>query len=255
MRITAFILVVLFSLSSEAFTLSDNYKNGWRTRQLKFNFNLTNCPSAVLSAFADAADLWNSVSTSSLKIKKNSLSATTTPAALVAGTATDSPVIVCDNAFGATTGADQDAVAGVGFSAIASGTYINYGGLILNTSAGAASVSSMSKTTLAVVLAHEIGHVLGFGHSEDAAALMYFSVGYKKHLRLSQDDWDALTYLYPRDELKTDDLFGCGSIGNAGTTPPVQIILSLMLFAMPALIVASLRRRTYEKLVLACVFE
>jgi len=57
------------------------------------------------------------------------------------------------------------------------------------------------------VIAHELGHAFGLGHSSQAAALMYFSVGGKVQKKLSIDDYDACTYLYPKDAPG-----GCGTV-------------------------------------------
>lgn len=64
--------------------------------------------------------------------------------------------------------------------------------------------NGISSTRLAEIVAHEFGHTLGFGHSEDSRALMYYSVtGLGPSLRT--DDQDAARWLYPN---------------GSGTTPP-----------------------------------
>lgn len=56
--------------------------------------------------------------------------------------------------------------------------------------------SVMSSSRLAEILAHEFGHTLGFGHSEDGTALMYRSItGRGPSLRA--DDQTAARWLYP----------------------------------------------------------
>ena len=67
---------------------------------------------------------------------------------------------------------------------------------------------------LQIIIAHEVGHLLGLGHTQYEPSLMYYSIGEKKYLRLSQDDMDGLSFLYPRNELGGDGLFGCGTLEN-----------------------------------------
>jgi hypothetical protein len=230
----------LIGITAHGFTLTGNYSNGWRGPTLKFNLNLSNCPSTVLPAMKKAVRLWNSVSTSALQLKIGSTSSTTTPANLYGGSATDAPTIACDTAFQATTTADQNVVAGVGFVTTSNG-YMTYGGVLLNASAGNASVNNMSLEQVAVIVAHELGHALGFGHSSEKSALMYYDASYKQELRLSQDDWDAMTYLYPRNELE-GDLMGCGSVITAGGGPRLNSgLIGLLFLFLPLAYFATLR--------------
>ncbi|MFL5783627.1 MAG: matrixin family metalloprotease, partial [Bacteriovoracaceae bacterium] len=46
------------------------------------------------------------------------------------------------------------------------------------------------------VIAHEIGHAIGLGHSQKEEALMYYKV-VDQRTHLGQDDIDGVTYLYP----------------------------------------------------------
>ena len=56
--------------------------------------------------------------------------------------------------------------------------------------------NGISSGTVAEILAHELGHTLGFGHSESSVALMYYSVvGLGPSLR--DDDKVAARWLYP----------------------------------------------------------
>ena len=70
---------------------------------------------------------------------------------------------------------------------------------------GVSPSTGVSSSRLAEILAHELGHTLGFGHSSDGSALMYGSVtGLGASLR--SDDQLAARWLYPN--------------GSAATPPP-----------------------------------
>ncbi|MEO6259398.1 MAG: PKD domain-containing protein, partial [Thermoanaerobaculia bacterium] len=72
---------------------------------------------------------------------------------------------------------------------------------------GVSPANGLSSTRLAEIVAHEFGHTLGFGHSADSTALMYFQVtGLGPALR--GDDQVAARWLYPS--------------GTATTPPPTS---------------------------------
>lgn len=77
---------------------------------------------------------------------------------------------------------------------------------------GVSPANGISSSELAEIIAHEFGHTLGFGHSSDNSALMFFQVtGLGPSLRA--DDQLAARWLYPS-----------GSSPNPGPGPaPVQI--------------------------------
>jgi hypothetical protein len=58
-------------------------------------------------------------------------------------------------------------------------------------------LASLTRDEKVALLAHEIGHAIGLGHSDDAAALMYYQ-SIPTRFRLGYDDWDGMTYLYPK---------------------------------------------------------
>jgi hypothetical protein len=178
-----------------------------------FRVNRANCPDDLDVFLAKAVEVWNSVPESSLKIEIGA-DTTNTIAELWAGTATDVPMIACDPNFAATTSVDPNSIPGVGFLRGNDLNPVTNGGLLLNVQSGAqASILSISDVLVSVVVAHEIGHVLGIGHTNDTAALMYYDASAKTKLALSQDDRNAVTFLYPRDEVgQTELIGGCGSV-------------------------------------------
>lgn len=211
MKFVAVSLAFVFSPSpAAAFTLN-GFDGGWRGSTLKVNVNPANCPAGTLSRLDEAFSLWNSVAASDLKLEMGSTNSSTTPAQVQAKTATDAPVVVCDPNFGTTTGADPDSVLGAAYTRN-DGSFIVNGGLILNVESGSTGhIGGQNSTRQAVIIAHELGHVLGLGHSQVAPALMYYDIGSKENLTLAQDDWDGMAYLYPRDELgHLGGIAGCG---------------------------------------------
>jgi hypothetical protein len=81
----------------------------------------------------------------------------------------------------------------------------------------------LSKSDQISVIAHEIGHAIGLGHSEDKAALMYYRT-VKLRTNLGQDDIDGVSYLYPIvidgfGLIEGGLLGGCGTITD-GKNPP-----------------------------------
>jgi hypothetical protein len=118
-----------------------------------------------------------------------------------------------------------------------SGNSISQGVIVLNVDPGGnANISNFSLEQVKIVLAHEMGHLVGLGHSEYETALMYYDIGIKSKLNLGQDDIDGITYLYNRDELSTMKPFGCGSIdAEAPPGGPFALLLLLPLLVLTGL--------------------
>ena len=57
---------------------------------------------------------------------------------------------------------------------------------------------AISREQRLAVLAHEIGHAFGLGHSADPVALMYYDISGKIQKKLNADDFDGCAYLYPQ---------------------------------------------------------
>jgi hypothetical protein len=242
--LASFFLALTWHMPSEAFTLCTSTNSGmagWQTKTLTFKVNTSGCPANINDLIDTAMKLWNSVPTSNLTLKREGTT-TEDPANLTNANyiSTDPAVIVCDPAFSTHYGAGtENTIAGVGACRTQGGT-ITRGYLILNVQAGgSANISNLSGAKQQVVTAHEIGHVIGLGHSADQSSLMFFDVSSKTKLGLSQDDIDGLTYLYPRNELGSDLPFGCGAIASTKQKPPSGP--SVLFWLLPFATVIALR--------------
>ncbi len=232
-----FLGLIFIPTLASAFTLNSstnpNFK-GWQSGEINFAINTANCPTSmdIKSLMEDAFDVWNKVPTSPVKLK---VSGTTT------STTAGNPVTVyCETNFSAI--ADDDFVPGA--AAIGGvGDYATIGIVYLNASSGQANIAQFNRSILTIILAHEIGHIIGLGHSHDTNALMYFDASAKQTLNLSQDDLDGLSYLYPRDELGKDQPMGCGLVTQVKPPSGPYFAALLTLLLIPLIVSIKLRQK------------
>lgn len=214
-----FFAILLSGLSAQAFTLNNNSNSnarGWPEKEVVFRINPANCPAGfdLRGVIGAALDVWNGVPNARLKV---SVGDDTTATGLASH---NPPVIFCEPNFQAVTGADAGFVPG-GAIANYSGDDIAGAVVVLNAQAGAnANVANYDSEKLKIILAHELGHALGLGHSGIQSALMYYDASLKNELSLHQDDMDGISYLYPRDEIGGDGMYGCGMIAAVPPSGP-----------------------------------
>jgi hypothetical protein len=241
--LSLFAALIFLSTFAQAFTLTgtDPEFKGWADADIKFNVNVSNCPASVdvVGLITEAAAVWNNVPTSKIKVAYGEATTSTTFA--------NPPTVYCETNFAsATGGADEDYVPAAA-NAGKLGGYAVTGILYLNVSGGQANIANFNRTKLAIIVAHEIGHVLGLGHSQVTNSLMYFDATYKATLGLSQDDMDGMSYLYPRNELSGDKPMGCGlvsAVGNTKLPPPPRPGVLALLMLLPVLVYFRLRRKS-----------
>lgn len=228
--IALFILTV--SSQSFSFTLNNNFGAAFKNDNVRVSVaGNTTCtgitPEELKSLIKPAIkDFWNSVSTSALRLKDGGFSPSIaniqsgflcppTDSTCIAQGATIPPVkdiiIACNNETANFSNSSN--VLAVTVPNNFSKDKIVGAVILINDTSNA--FYSLNRNEQISVIAHEIGHAIGLGHSENQAALMYYRTVDMRE-KLGQDDVDGVSYLYP---VKMD---GCGLLGTIEETktPP-----------------------------------
>ncbi len=233
-------LLLFFLMSSKVFAFSLNAPNnsdfkGWQDANVNFQINMANCPDGVdvKGIINGALAVWNDVSTSRVHL------------AVVGETTSvtySNPItIMCDTNYGSGNQAEADGSPGAASVLPTNAEYTTSGIMYLNASSGDANIANYSSAVVSIILAHEIGHLLGLGHSQDLNALMYYDASLKSSLALAQDDIDGISYLYPRNELGGDKPLGCGTIGNGKSPSPGTRLMILICLLAPMVLAFGLK--------------
>jgi hypothetical protein len=240
-RLALALLLACVPFDARAFTLNHQSLEiqGWRDRPLVVDYDFSACPALLdgvqlVDVLGRAIDLWNSVIESELRIELGS------PVSITASEATSravasNPVVLCDPSLSASIGLDSNQIPGstVNQRVDGSGAIVT-SAMLLNAESGkVANIGNLAVLRLQLLLAHELSHVLGLGHSPDTSALMYFDITDKAEVSLAQDDYDGIAYLYPRKELLNAGFLGCGTLrsGAGPGAPPPELALLFLLCA------------------------
>lgn len=255
MKIHHLVFSLLIGSGVHAFTLTRGSQGpaatGYASSQVTFDMDVscTNYADLVKTTVEAAAKVWGAVPNSTLKISLGEYiqlpSAITT---YVGNSASQyvpqgNPIIYCDTSFASHSGLDANSIPGFATSQyLTSDGEIKTGLLVLNFQSGAqANVATMDFTIASVVLTHEIGHVIGIGHSSDTNALMYYATGAGRNNVLSKDDIDAVTYLYPSKEAPGG--LSCGQVSSKNHTGWSNVIIELFLMLMALITIKALNQR------------
>lgn len=219
---TFFISFLIFNI--HAFTLNNN---------LNLSFSQNEVPVFVANNLCDNIGLtenelvelvnranqqyWNTVSTSRLKLKAQGLanvSADYGTEPLCTGSGTSCSVnpqlafssgilIACND--DTTVNFPNSGLLAVTVPTSISGKNINGAVLLLNDTL-TNTIDGKSKDEVVALLAHELGHAIGLGHSPVRDSLMYY-LSIPTRRNLGWDDIDGVTYLYPKEQPVS-----CGSV-------------------------------------------
>ncbi len=229
MRFIASLLLSLVAMNAEAFTMNNSAKLVFDHDEVKVNV-ASNCQNIgidgneLLSIVGDAVDgFWNQAPTSRLKLRAGSVqsvaAAFRADSICVASTnctpnptlAVSSDILISCNAN--TTNFSSSSILGVTIPNNISGSTI-VGALVLINDTASTQFESKTRPEKVAIIAHEIGHAFGLGHSPVNDSLMYYAT-VSQRTSLGRDDIDGISYLYPKQQPTS----GCGTIDLNGDKP------------------------------------
>lgn len=242
-----YLAIILIAISTAAwpFTLNNGAGAAFKRDVIKINVAAHTCNNIgitndeLLSIAEEAANLyWNRVPTAKLEIVRGALvtvaadyqtglvctgstSSCTPNSALVV----ESDILISCNT-NTTNYSGSNEVLGVTVPNNITGSEIRGAIILVNDNAGN-SFENKSHAAKVSIIAHEMGHALGLGHSPIQNSLMYarFVEGRQ---RLGQDDVNGITWLYPAEE---PDVGFCGqvSLDSNGPSGPWAMLPGLIL--------------------------
>lgn len=221
----ALLLFALMISNAQAFTLNNTVSAAFGKDVVPVNVadncsNLGVSSAEILSMVSDAASqFWNTVSTSRLRLTAGSVvsvdskfytdkicntnSGSCEPNTDL--TVSSDILITCNADTTDNFPASQRTVLAITIPNNISGTTIN-GALVAINDRSDNIFQDKSRAQMVSIIAHEIGHAIGLGHSPVTDSLMYYTLVPVRD-RLGWDDIDGITYLYPREQP-----IGCGTI-------------------------------------------
>ena len=220
-------LIILNCFDAYAFTFNNSKEARFKDAKINVYIADHSCDqislntSELVALTKKAADLyWNTINTSSLHLEvkgsktfndafktEGVCSSFTGSGACVINQnmlPTDGIVISCNNS--AAGNGFNSSILGVSLPNNTDGSSIIASVVLLNDTSETR-FNTLDEQAQIAVIAHEIGHAIGFGHSSVEDSLMYFST-VEKRVTLGQDDRDAASYLYPPES----SLVNCANV-------------------------------------------
>jgi len=216
-----FLILLLLPTLAHAFTLNNSIGARFKddSVSVRVGVNPTPCSNVDLDEVAALLnealdDFWNTVPTSRLQLKSDGSENTgddnyrTGYLCLIGGSCAGTPVpetrdiiVTCNN--NTTNFPGGSSLLALTLPNVIKGKDIEGAVVLINDTND--SFDSLSRDKKIGVIAHEIGHAIGLGHSDETAALMFYRVVPVRD-NLGRDDIKGVTYLYGSQM----DLFGAG---------------------------------------------
>lgn len=221
MRVLLFLMITLFSFQSKAFTFNNNIKLVFAQDEVIVNVangctNIGIDSNELLSIVNDAVnEFWNRAPTSRLKLRAGSvvnvssnyqtdnICTPSTNCVPNPDLAVSSGVLITCNTN--VTNFPSASILGITIPNNISGSTI-IGSLIMINDRATTQFANKSRPEKVAIIAHELGHTFGLGHSPVPDSLMYYAT-VESRVRLGRDDIDGISYLYPKKQPT-----GCGTI-------------------------------------------
>jgi hypothetical protein len=255
--VKVFLTFLLIQSQTYAFTLNTSFAAAFDKEEIVINMAQHDCDEIpftndeILSMANEAMDkFWNRVPTSFLKIRRGSHvtvsndfqterlctsnTGSCTPNPALAG-ATEI-LISCNKDTG--TGSPNfpsNSVLAVTLPINTEGKAIKGSVILINNKTGTGA-ANLDREEFISVLAHEVGHAFGLGHSSVTDSLMYYT-NLKNRKYLGQDDHDGASYLYPKEQPVS-----CGTVTYIDEDK-IKGLLSFTLLGI--LMIVALRKRPY----------
>lgn len=215
-------LISTISFTAHAFTLNNNVGLVFNKDEVKVNVANITCTNIGIDVHelktivADAVDqYWNRAPTSRLKLRVGEV--TNVAAAygtdLICNASTDcvpNPTLAVSNDVLITCNSNATNFSSNSVLAVTIPNNISdnkiIGALIMINDLAGNSFTNKSRDEKISIIAHELGHTFGLGHSPVKDSLMYYAtVNLRKSL--GSDDIDGISYLYPKQQP-----ISCGSV-------------------------------------------
>lgn len=242
MRTLFSLFILILSFKANAFTLNNTAKLVFSEDEVKVNVasgctNIGVTDAELLELVGRAVDtFWNKSPTSRLKLRKGSVvnvaAAFHSDSICTASTncdpnpdlSVDSDILISCNVNA--TNFPSSSILGITIPNNIAGTRI-VGSLVLINDKADTVFDSKSADEKVAIIAHELGHAFGLGHSPVQDSLMYYATVSQRRA-LGRDDIDGITYLYPKQQ----PISGCGTVdmsgGKNGSWPGLFIGFSII---------------------------